>query len=127
MSVATSTSSSVTDQLLRLEEGFWNAAGDGDYYREHMARDGLCVLPVGVLDKQQTVAAIDEAEPWADFAVHEVKILDLGDDEAALCYRAEAARENNSSSYTALVSSVYTRLRGEWKLSLHQQTPVEEF
>lgn len=60
---ATSTSSSVTDQLLQLEEGFWNAAGDGDYYREHMAHHGLCVLPVGVLDKDETVAAIAEANP----------------------------------------------------------------
>lgn len=123
---ATSTSSSVTDQLLQLEEGFWNAAGDGDYYREHMAPHGLCVLPAGVLDKDETVAAIGEAEPWADFEVRDVKILDLGDDEAALCYKAEAARKNHPSAYTALVSSVYTRLHGKWKLSLHQQTPVEE-
>ena len=116
----------MTDRLLELERGFWSAGGDGDYYREHMATEGLCVLPVGVLDKDETVAAIGESEPWEDFELSDVRILDLGDDEAALCYRAEAVGNSRSSGYTALISSVYTRLRGEWKLSLHQHTPIED-
>jgi hypothetical protein len=123
--MAASPSSSVIERLLELEEGFWKAAGDGDYYREHMASDGLCVFPVGVLDKEQTVAAIDKSEPWSDFRLHDVTALDLGDDEAALCYRAEATRNGKSAAYTAFISSVYTRLSGEWKLNLHQQTPID--
>jgi hypothetical protein len=124
--MAASPSLSVIERLLELEEGFWKAAGNGDYYREHMASDGLCVLPVGVLDREETAAAIDESEPWAEFEIHDVTALDLGDDEAALCYRAEAFRDDPSHGYTALISSVYTRLSGEWKLNLHQQTPIEE-
>jgi hypothetical protein len=111
----------VTDELLELETGFWHSAGDGDFYREHMAAHGLCVLPVGMMDKDKTVAAIEQSEPWADFELHDVRILDLGDDEAAICYRADASRESNR--YKAVVSSVYTRLSGRWKLTLHQQTP----
>jgi len=112
----------MTDELLKLERGFWDAAGDGDYYAEHMAGHGLCVLPVGVLDKETTVSAVSQAEPWDHFELSDVQIIDLGDDEAALCYRAEASRGDDS--YNALVSTVYTRLGGEWKLSLHQQTPI---
>ncbi|MFP3882071.1 MAG: DUF4440 domain-containing protein [Actinomycetota bacterium] len=113
----------MTDELLELERGFWNAAGDGDYYGEHMAANGLCVLPVGVLDKASTVEAISSADPWDDFEFSDVRIVDLGDDEAALCYRAEASRAGDK--YVALISTVYTRLSGEWKLTLHQQTPIE--
>lgn len=113
----------MTDELLELERGFWNAAGDGDYYGEHMATSGLCVLPVGVLDKAATVEAISEADPWDEFEFSDVRMVDLGDDEVALCYRAEASRDDNK--YIALISTVYTRLFGEWKLTLHQQTPIE--
>lgn len=113
----------MTDEFLELERGFWSAAGDGDYYAEHMAANGLCVLPVGVLDKDTTVATISDAEPWDEFEFSNVRIVDLGDDEAALCYRAEASRDGDK--YVALISTVYTRLFGRWKLTLHQQTPIE--
>lgn len=113
----------MTEELLELEEGFWNAAGDGSYYEEHMASHGLCVLPVGVMDKETTVSAISQADPWEDFELSEVRTIDLGDDEAAICYQARASRGAND--YAALISSVYTRLGGSWKLSLHQQTPIE--
>lgn len=127
MIAAASPSSSVIDRLRELEEGFWNAAGNGDFYREHMAPDGFCVLPVGLLDKEETVLAITAAEPWSEFKLHDVRAIDLGDDEAALCYRAEAIKDDGSAGYSALISSVYTRLAGEWKLALHQQTPIDDF
>lgn len=119
-----SPSSSVTDDLLELESGFWQAAGDGDFYEEHMATHGLCVLPVGVLDKKETITAIQAAEPWSDFVLEDVRTVDLGDDEAALCYRAEASRQSDDDEYSALISSVYTKISGRWKLTLHQQTPI---
>ncbi len=62
-------------------------------------------------------------DPWDEFEFSDVRMVDLGDDEAALCYRAEASRDNDK--YVALISTVYTRLSGKWKLTLHQQTPIE--
>ncbi len=113
----------MTQELPELERGFWNAAaGDGRYYIENMARDGLCVLPVGVLDKDGTVSAISRSDPWDGFEFSDIRVIDLGDDEAAICYRADANR--GEDEYTALISSVYTRHHGEWKLTLHQQTPI---
>ncbi len=120
-----SRSSGAIDDLLELESGFWDAAGDGDFYREHMAAHGLCVLPVGVLDKNDTVSAIEAADPWREFTFDQVREIDLGDDEVALCYQANAKRRADSGDYTALISSVYTRIGGSWKLTLHQQTPID--
>lgn len=114
----------MTETLVELERGFWSAAGDGDYYVEHMAPYGLCVLPMGMMNKDATVSAIAQADPWAKFELSDVTIVDLGDDEAAVCYRADASRGDNDG-YSALVSTVYTRLYGEWKLTLHQQTPID--
>jgi hypothetical protein len=114
----------MTQELHELERGFWNAAGDGGYYVENMAPDGLCVLPIGVLDKKTTVSAISQADPWDEFEFSDLHVIDLGDDEAAICYRADANRGDNE--YTALISSVYTRHHGDWKLTLHQQTPINK-
>lgn len=113
----------MTRQLEELEDGFWGAAGDPEFYEENMASDGLCVLPVGVMDKDTTVSAISQADPWDQYEFSDVRLLDLGDDEAAICYRADASRAD--AEYAALISSVYTRHHGEWKLSLHQQTPID--
>lgn len=116
--------SNVTEDLLELESGFWNAAGNGSFYREHMAANGLCVLPVGVIDKDETVTAIEGSAPWAAYEFRDVRSLALGDDGAAICYGAEASREEDPTEYTALMSSVYTKVNGRWKLTLHQQTPI---
>ncbi len=118
-----SPSSNETDTLLELETGFWNAAGTGDFYREHMAAHGLCVLPVGILDKDDTVSAVAGAAPWQGFNFDDVRMLDLSHDVAALCYRATASRETHE--YSALISSVYTRTNGRWMLTLHQQTAID--
>lgn len=37
-----------------------------------MALGGLCVLPIGVLDKDTTVSAITDAEPWQTFELSDV-------------------------------------------------------
>ena len=49
--------------------------------------------------------------------------LALSADVAALQYRASARREGDDSPYHALVTSVYVRRDGAWRLALHQQTP----
>lgn len=114
----------MTEELLNLERGFWDAVGyGGSYYREHMARHALCVLPAGVLDRETTASTLSHADPWDEFEFTDVQVVDLGDDEAAICYRARASREDDG--YTAWISTVYTRLSGRWKLTLHQQTPIQ--
>lgn len=66
----------MTDVLLKLEEGFWKAAGDGEFYREHMVANGLCVLPVGVLNREATVDAVAESPPWDEVELSDITMLD---------------------------------------------------
>jgi hypothetical protein len=35
----------VRQELLKIEEGFWRAAGDCDRYAEHLAADAVHVFP----------------------------------------------------------------------------------
>ena len=57
---------------------------------------------------------------WAGLS--DVRVLPLGDDGAVLAYRVDARR--GEQEYDALLTSTYRREDGEWRLTVHQQTPV---
>ena len=46
------------------------------------------------------------------------------DDHAILIYTGRAYRAEDEPSFIALMSGVYTRCDGAWRLALYQQTPV---
>jgi hypothetical protein len=64
------------------------------------------------------------ATPWAWYRIEEPRALTLGDGAASLSYRATARRDGDADDYRAFITSVYVREAGEWKLALHQQTPI---
>ena len=108
--------------LLQMEEGFWRAAGDADFYRDHFAEDGHCVFGFGVLDKAQTIASIESAPVWTSFEFDDVAIHRISDDVVSVAYRAHG--ERGSDRYDAMVSSVYVQRDGAWRLVLHHQIPT---
>ncbi|MQA00495.1 MAG: DUF4440 domain-containing protein [Dehalococcoidia bacterium] len=117
---------SLLDDLLELERGFWAAAGDADYYRDHMADGGRIVLPFhgGILGKPQTMEVVDASDQWASFELDDVRLTELTSDCVALVYLGTGARLG-APRYWAAISSVYVRQDDAWRLALHQQTPLE--
>lgn len=114
------------DELVAREAAFWEAAGNGEFYREAFTDEGLMVLPFasGVFDKETSIASVDAASPWERFSIEEPRVIELGEGVAALVYRAEGIR-SGSAPYRALISSVYVFRDGAWRLALHQQTPID--
>ena len=110
------------DDLIQMEEGFWGAAGDAQFYRDHFAEDGRCVFGFGVLDKAETITSIASAPPWTSVAFDDVELTTIAADVASLSYAARADRDGDR--YDAIVSSVYVNREGSWKMVLHQQTPT---
>ncbi|MPZ21959.1 MAG: DUF4440 domain-containing protein [Dehalococcoidia bacterium] len=112
--------------LIEREKQFWAAAGDSEFYRQHLADDALMVFPEppGILRREATIDSVAAAQPWASFEIEDVLLTELTPDSAAITYRATGRREGDPSDYRALASSVYVRRGGEWKLALHQQTPI---
>lgn len=108
-------------ELLTRERQFWQAGGDGEFYRRHFADDGQCVFAFGVLDKAATVASMESSQPWSSFEFDDVTIIELTSEAAAVTYAAQATRGDDA--YEAMVSSVYARRDGQWQLVLHHQTP----
>ena len=110
------------EDLLEIDEAL--ARGTGDDYRARLTDDAAVVLPqMGVLGREACAAAV-EASPgpgWGAIAIEDARLVELGDDAAAVAYRF--AGERGGNRYVAWMSSVYVRRDGDWKLALHQQTP----
>ncbi|QEC49764.1 nuclear transport factor 2 family protein [Baekduia soli] len=109
------------ETLLELERRL--GAGDGDAYRERLTGDALVVVPGARLSREETAAAMDASPGWRSFELHEPVVVALGDDHALLSYRF-TGRRTAQVGYEALMTSLYVRRDGTWRLALHQQTPL---
>ena len=112
------------ETLLALEETFWQASGDRDLYESNLAADAVHVFPGwGVADGERVLEAVAAAEPWERFELEEPRVVELGGDAAALVYTARAKRAGQDE-YVAAMTTVYRRDGDDWKLVIHQQTPL---
>lgn len=115
--------------LLATEHNGWLSLTNGtaaDFYDSLMADDGVMVLVGGmVLDKEQTVASLREATPWAKYTISEPQVITLSETSAALVYRANALRAGEDT-FRAVMTSVYRMDRGRLRLAVYQQTMVTQ-
>ncbi|QBI52242.1 nuclear transport factor 2 family protein [Streptomonospora litoralis] len=116
------------DELLELEHQGWRSLCDGtgsDFYGSIMTEDGVMVLAHGqVFDRPTVIASLQDAPPWSGYEISGERVVGLGEDSAALVYRARADRGGPGTEFTALMSSAYVRRGGAWRLAVYQQTPV---
>jgi hypothetical protein len=87
-----------------------------------LSDDAVFVVPGMVIDAAQFRDALPDQRPWARYTMSESRIVSTGSESWAVIYRATAQREGEPE-YRALMTSVYVRSAGGWKLVLHQQTP----
>ena len=114
-------------ELLELEQGFWNAAGDRGFYEEHFADNGVAVFPFkgGILDAGKVRDSVESGVTWKNVEFLNVHVIELAPQCAALIYEAVGSRDGQPD-YHALLSSVYVRDDGAWQMVVHQQTPLPE-
>lgn len=116
------------DELLDLEHQGWRSLCDGtgaDFYGRIMTGDGVMVLAHGqVLDRQAVIDSLNEAPRWRTYDISGERLISLGEQHAVLVYTGRADRDEDEPAFSALMSSVYTRHEGSWRLALYQQTPA---
>jgi hypothetical protein len=112
--------------VLELERQLWNA--DEEFYRGTLSEDAVMVFPgpAGILDRLVVVESLGRADRWRRIEFDDERLPDIGDDSFQLVYRAVAERSEGGSEYTAFMTSTDVRADGSWRLSSHQQTPVDE-
>lgn len=112
------------DELLRIEEAFWRAAGDRDRYERNLSADAIHIFPGwGIADRDAVLAGVADAAPWQRFQIEHPRFVSVGDEAIALVYTAHAQRAGEPG-YEAAITSVYRRRGTTWELVLHQQTPT---
>lgn len=118
------------DELISLEHQGWRSLCDStgaDFYGRIMTAHGVMVLAHGyVFGRQAVIESLDDAPPWRRYEITDERLISLGDDHAILVYTGRAWRDGEQPEFVALMSSVYTRRDGEWRLALYQQTPIPE-
>jgi hypothetical protein len=119
---------SLKDRLAEIEKKFWEAPPEGSIYGEHMVAEGriLMPLPAGIMNREETIEAIEGSPPWTNYELKELESYELNDYTAILTYKANATRKGMADPYEALITSTYRKQADEWKLVTHQQTPVDD-
>lgn len=116
------------DVLLDLERLGWASLCEGtgsDFYGSLMTRDGVMVLANGaVLDRGAVIESLRDAPPWDRYAISDARLVKVGSEGVALVYTARAQRDSEDETFVAMMSSVYRRSAGGWRLALYQQTPI---
>lgn len=116
----------MNDELVALERAGWEALAGPDavsWWSARLDDAALMVFPGFVATRAQALEGMAEAPPWASWSIDDVRVVPLGDDAGVVVYAAVAQR-TGQPEYRALISSTWVRRAGEWRLALHQQTPV---
>ncbi|MEU7220121.1 nuclear transport factor 2 family protein [Nocardia iowensis] len=118
------------NELLGLERAGWDSlckSAGADFYGSMMTGDAVMVLAHGmVLDRAEVIASLNDSPPWRTYEIRDPRVIDAGVDSKILVYTGVAYREGDKPAFRGLMSSVYVRAGGEWKLVLYQQTPIPD-
>ncbi len=116
--------STLEQDLVALERQFWT--GDTNFYRQHLDEKCLTVFQeqAGVFSKEDVAQQAANPKRWRVQQIQPKGFIQPTDDTAIVTCEVYAKRETGESHHT-LTSSGYIRRHGEWKMTFHQQTPLE--
>ena len=114
--------------LLDLERHGWdslcNSTG-AQFYGDLMTDDAIMVLANGaVMDRDAVVASLEHAPPWQSYDIEDARLVHAGAETAAIVYVGTGYRDGDQPAFVGVMSSVYVRQDGRWRLALYQQTPA---
>lgn len=116
------------DELLAVENAGWRSLCDskgGTFYGQLMTAEAVFILVNGMAMTRGDIAgSLDGAPGWDSYEITDARLIPLGNDTAALIYRAKSSRADLPEPFAALMSSVYRRIDGRLRLALYQQTTI---
>lgn len=116
-----------TAQPAVLERQGWDAlstSGEAarSFYEQVLDEHVVMLLPGPMtLDDRDAILDSMSGAPWDGYELDDVRTFQPTPETCIVVYGAVASR--GGQEYSAVISSVYVRRGGDWKLVLHQQTP----
>jgi len=109
------------DPIWTTERRLWLEGADA--YADLMApRCIMAFAAMGVLEDAAIVESLRGAPRWAAINMTQQVMAEPAEDVIILAYTAQARRDG-AEPYSALCTSTYLRLDGQWRIAQHQQTP----
>ena len=131
-------SKEIHDKILELEDATWKALSDsGAKLIPYLSRDCQMLFPMGLKvtatsdPNLKDIMTSDAFIPWSGYKMHDVVVMELGEDVAAITYKVKAMRPaidapDDGAPFKALISSVWRKdTEGDYLMVLHQQTPYD--
>ncbi|GAA0716370.1 nuclear transport factor 2 family protein [Dactylosporangium roseum] len=116
------------DELLALEHAGWRSLCEskgGTFYGELMTPEAVFILVNGTaMTRDEIAGSLDGAPAWDAYEITDARMVEVGQDTAAIVYRASSSRADLDEPFVAIMSSVYRRTDGGPRLALYQQTTI---
>lgn len=116
------------NDLLALEHQGWDSlctGNGGSFYGRTMTPDGMMILSHGqALGRDEVISSLAAAPPWESYDIAGATLITLTSTSAILTYTGSAQRAGDTAPFRSLMSTVYVREDGRWRIALYQQTPI---
>jgi hypothetical protein len=117
----------IESELLALKDLALAATknADGDFYQSYLADHAMAIVPFGVFDKKAIVDQMASGHtPFRSAKVEDTRAIALTQDSGLVTYKA-TYEQPGKGTLEVFVTTVYAKVRGEWKGVFYQQTPLE--
>ena len=114
------------NDVVALESSVWEALrrGDAAADRELLTPDFLGVYPSGFAGRDDHAGDLAGGPTVHDFAIHDARLLEIGEDHVLLSYRAVTRRAPDAPAETQYISSLWSRRGDRWRNVFSQDTPA---
>jgi hypothetical protein len=128
--VAAHSQTGLESELLKREQGAWNAfsKGDSKYFANLVADDAVIFNGEAFVDKSATVAGI-AARPceFKSYSFSGFKVTRLDAATALVTYNADQSKVCSGRVQPAKVAAttLYVKRKGKWMAAFHQETALD--
>ena len=113
-------------ELSHYERSIWEALAQGDAKADAALLDEtfLGAYPEGFANRADHVSQLEAGPSVASYELAEIKVVELGNNNAMLCYRATFLRTDSSQTESMYVSSIWHCDGTVWRNIFSQDTPA---